>query len=87
MTCTTTHYAGCSCHEANHAKEIERLTNELNSYKKAKAENDERFVNERDEARAQLSEAIEVIRFYRDGSLARDFLKRIDGKPQSDGGS
>lgn len=40
-------------HEVDRA-EIARLIRELDAYKKAKAENDERFMLERDEARADL---------------------------------
>lgn len=36
--------------------EIERLTKERDGYKRAKEENDERYLTERDEARAQLAE-------------------------------
>ena len=37
--------------------EIDRLTRELEAYRKAKAENDERFMIERDEARRERDEA------------------------------
>jgi len=40
--------------EPSVAKDLERVTVELSAYKKAKAENDERFMNERDLATAEL---------------------------------
>ena len=37
--------------------EVDRITRELEAYRKAKAENDERFMIERDEARRERDEA------------------------------
>lgn len=44
--------------------EVERLTRERDAYKKAKAENDERFMLERDEARGQRDESVRQLRHY-----------------------
>ena len=54
------------------------LQKELDAYKKAKAENDERFMNERDEARAQLDALKKVISEPGEGNRYRLMLNERD---------
>ena len=63
--------------------ERDRLRAELEAYKRAKAENDERFIGERDEARAEvgrlqalIGEVIEHV-YPGDGELTLDLIKRL----------
>lgn len=68
--------------------EVERLTRD--AYKRAKEENDERFMRERDEARAQLAEAVELLescltfvpRATSTEEDTRAFLEKFGGQKQ-----
>ena len=57
-------------------QEIEQLTRERDAYKRAKQENDERFMTERDEARAECEKLRQLV--MRSTSLALDAAALVD---------
>lgn len=77
-------YISAPCAEVSRlTAEVERLTRELNAYKRAKAENDDRYMGERDEARRRVAELEAALREIADWGCNLDPIapcfKRDDG--------
>jgi hypothetical protein len=81
MTCTAEKCHSCDCRK----EQLAKVEKERDAYKRAKEENDERFMRERDEARANLSErdktntqlSTELMQLTAENLVMRGALERV----------